>query len=113
MTTMTQEQEIAEGTEILASLYAAIRSLRHEIEALSERVRGGEPISETSVSKPMTDMRGLVAQCTKAELLLNECRNKQAGIARGDYALNLDRARVEIGCKLDRLRRCSGPGPVS
>ncbi|WP_432816817.1 hypothetical protein [Sulfitobacter sp. JB4-11] len=113
MTTITQEQEIAEGTELLAALYAAVRSLRREIEALTARVQVDDAMKETDISRPMTDVRGLVTQCTKAEIFLNECRKKQAGIARGDYALDLDRARSEIGCKLDRLRRCSDAAPIS
>jgi hypothetical protein len=113
MTMITPDEEIEHGTEVLNALLQSIRALRREIEGLKEQAQSGEVLSETDVSKPMGKVQGLVAQCAKAETYLNECRRKQAGIARGGYALDMDRARAEIGCKLDRLRRCSGARPVS
>lgn len=113
MTIITPEEEIAQGTEVLGALYEAVRALRREIEQLVAQARDGCDLSETTVSKPLRNLHGLVAQCTKAETYLYECRSKQAGIAQGGFALDLDRARVDIGCKLDRLRRCSGTSPIS
>lgn len=109
MTTITLEQEIEDGTELLGSLYAAVRSLRREIEALTTRVRSDEAIKETEINRSMTDVRGMVVQCARAEMSLDENKKKQSGIAQGGYALDLDQARADIGCKLDRLRRCSDP----
>ncbi|MFD2739884.1 hypothetical protein ACFSUD_09915 [Sulfitobacter aestuarii] len=112
MTMITPEQDVAESAEILRSLQAAIAELRREIESLSQQARSGEEIRETAMSKPLGQVSGLLAHCLKAENTLNECRNRRAGIARGSYALDLDRARAEIGCKLDRLRRCGNAGEV-
>ncbi len=109
MTTIPLEQEIEDGTELLGSLQAAVRSLRRDIEALTARVRGDDAVKDTEVTRSMTDVRGLIVQCVKAEMSLDESKKKQAGIVQGGYALDLDQARIDIGCKLDRLRRCSGP----
>jgi len=112
MTITTPEHEIARSVEVLETLQDAIRALRREIEGLTQRARSGEEISETEVSKPLGKLSGLLAHCAMAENRLNDCRNKQAGIARGGYALDLEKAGADIGCKLDRLRRCGDAGEV-
>mgnify|MGYP003646843205 CR=1 FL=1 len=106
MTLITPEQEVADSEELLASLKRAIGDLREEIEGLRKQIRSGEEVNETATSRAVGKVAGMVGTCIKLETHLNECRNRQAGIARGGYALDLDRARAEIGCKLDRLR-CS------
>ena len=108
MTTETQDQDIAQAAELLGSLRNSITDLRHEIEGLAKEAQSTGTTKEAETKQALGKIRDLVTQCTKAEIFLNECRNKQTGIARGGYALDLGRARVEIGCKLDRLRRC-GP----
>jgi hypothetical protein len=112
MTMITPEEEIAQAAELLNVLYDAIRTLRREIEGLANAVQSGEGINETAASQTLRNAPALLMQCVKAENFLNECRSKQAGIARGGYALDLDRARDDIGRKLDRLRRCYRPGAV-
>ncbi len=113
MTMITPEQEIATSEEHFKALQSAIRDLRREIESLREQATSGEELNETAASKALGKASGMVATCVKVESYLNDCRNRQAGIARGGYALDLDRARAEIGCKLDRLRRCGAARPVS
>jgi len=39
----------------------------------------------------------MVATCVKVETYLNEWRNRQVGIARGGYALDMEQARADIG----------------
>jgi cell division septum initiation protein DivIVA len=112
MTMITPEQEIATSEEHFKALQTAIRDLRREIMSLKEQANSGEEINETAASKALAKASGMVATCVKVENYLSECRNKQAGIARGGYALDLDRARADIGCKLDRLRRCGAARPV-
>ena len=113
MTTTTQEQDVAYGAEVFEALCDAIRDLRRQIEGLTKQAQSGEDINETAATRSLKEIQGLVTQCAKAENYLNDCRNRQAGIARGGYALDLDKARFEIGCKLDRLRRCGTPKTVS
>ncbi|MDG1170329.1 MAG: hypothetical protein P8N14_14120 [Sulfitobacter sp.] len=112
MTIATQEQDIIRGAELLGSLHDAIIDLRREIEGLTQQAQSATKVDETAAKQSLTRLKDLVTHCAKAENFLNECRSKQAGIARGGYALDLDRARVEIGCKLDRLRRCGRPRAV-
>ena len=113
MTMITPEHEIAESEELLSSLKDAIGDLRREVESLKKQARSGEEINETAATKVIGKVTSIVGNCAKVETYLNECRNRQAGIARGGYALDLDKARVEIGGKLDRLRRCGGTRSVS
>jgi ferritin len=67
MTMITPEEEIAHGTEVLNALYEALRTLRREIEELTDEARTGGDLTETSVSKSMRQVHGMVAQCVKAE----------------------------------------------
>ena len=112
MTTETQEDSVAQGEELLRSLHYAISSLRREIEALARQAESNSELNETATSQSLNKVRDLVVQCAKAENYIHEDKNKRAGIVQGGYALDLDRARAEIGCKLDRLRRCGRPRPV-
>ncbi|MEW9918554.1 hypothetical protein AB2B41_02985 [Marimonas sp. MJW-29] len=111
MTTVTQDQEIARGEELLDTLRDAVTALRRDIEEQTDRVQSGET-NVTEVKITLNKLREMMGYCAKMEVFLNDCRSKQAGIATGGYALDLDRARVEIGCKLDRLRRCGRPRAV-
>lgn len=113
MTPVPQEQDIERGAETLATLHDAITDLRREIEGLTKEVQSGGALNETAAKQSLGKLKDLLFQCAKAENYLNDCRSKQDGVARGGYALDLDRARVEIGCKLDRLRRCGRPRTVS
>ncbi len=103
---ITTEQVIAASEELLSSLKSAIGDLSREIEGLKSQAQSGEEITETATSKAVGKIAGMVGTCIKVENYLNECRDRQAGIARGGYALDLEQARTEIGCKLDKLR-CS------
>ncbi|MFK7834910.1 MAG: hypothetical protein AB8B60_01705 [Sulfitobacter sp.] len=112
MMTVTQEQDVTRAAEVLATLSDQIAALRREIEELIENAQSGETTTESDAKKLVQKLRDLVGHYVKAETYLNECKSKQSGIANGGYALDLDRARVDIGCKLDRLRRCGTPRAV-
>lgn len=113
MTMITPEQEMARTEELFASVVAHLSDLRREIESLKDKAKSGEDVSLTAVKQTAQQTADAIGRCHKVETLLNECRNRQAGIAKGGYALDLERARAEIGCKLDRLRRCRNPEQVS
>ena len=112
MTTVIQDDDITQSTELLQMLRDAISDLRREIEGLTEEAQSDGLINETAAKQSLNRLRELVLQCAKAENFLNDCKSKQSVVAKGGYALDLDRARVEIGCKLDRLRRCGRPRAV-
>lgn len=105
-------RELAEAEALYASLRARLTALREELEDLGKRISAGEEINATVTGKTLFQIGETIGRCHKAELIVHECRKKQAGIARGDFAFDLDRARADIGCKLDRLRCTIGSGEV-
>lgn len=105
-----QLDELAQAEAMFASVERSLAELREAVESLKERAIAVEEIDATTTSKTVTQLSETVARCQKAGLILYDCRNKQAGIARGGYALDLDKARADIGCKLDRLRCAIGSG---
>ncbi|AXI47048.1 hypothetical protein C1J03_14085 [Sulfitobacter sp. SK012] len=104
MTMITPEQQTAESAEVFEALKEAVRDLRREVQDLTDQAKSGEELKETAVTKPLGKIPGLIAHCAKAENTLNDCRNREAGIAQGGYALDLCKARADIGRKLDKLR---------
>ena len=104
MTLLTPEHVASETENLLNSVIGSIKDLRQEIEDLKEKVRVGEGLETTQGSKTVSSATSLLKTCQEVENRLVECRKKSAGIAHGGYALDLERARTEIGCKLARLR---------
>ena len=104
MTLQTAETVTSETKSLLNSVICSVRELRDELEEIRDRVRAGDELEKTQDSKTVTSARSLLRTCQEVENRLVECQTKSAGIAQGGYALDLERARAEIGCKLDRLR---------
>ena len=108
----TPVDEVMLSEESYLSLINVIADLRQQIDALKMKAEAGGTIDSAEATKTLGKFNEVVVACSKAEMRLHECKNKQAGIARGGYALDLERARAEIGCKLDRLRQCGDPGAI-
>ena len=104
--------ELAEAEAMFASVHRSLAELREALERLKEQATTGEEIDAITASKTVSQLSETVARCQKAGLILYDCRTKQAGIAQGGHALDLDQARADIGCKLDRLRCSIGSGDV-
>ena len=113
MTLLTPEHVASETENLMNSVIGSIKDLRHEIEDLKERVRAGESLEQAQSNKTVATAASLLKTCQEVENRLVECRSKSAGIAKGGYALDLERARADIGCKLDRLRCTARPVGVS
>lgn len=107
-----QLDELAEAEALFASVQRSLAELREALECLTNQARTGEEIDATSANRTVSQLSDTVGRCQKAGMILNECRNKHAGIARGGYALDMDKARADIGCKLDQLRCPIGSGEV-
>lgn len=107
-----QLDELAHAEAMFASVQRSLAELREALESLKEQAITGGEIDATTASKTVLQLSETVGRCQKAGLILNDCRNKQAGIARGGYALDLDKARADIGCQLDRLRCTISSGEV-
>jgi hypothetical protein len=110
MTIITPEHVASETENLLNSVIGSIQDLRQEIEDLTKKVRAGEGLEKPQDSRKVASATTLLKTCQEVENRLVECRSKSAGIAKGGYALDLERARAEIGCKLDRLRCTARPG---
>lgn len=106
MTLITPEDGTFETSDLLRSLHESILNLRQMAEDLRLRIEAGEDADPTEKSKELTRTDTLIRACQKVETCLVEQQQRQAGIAQGGYALDLDRARFEIGCRLARIRAC-------
>ena len=113
MTTMTPELEIALNEDRLMSLMRMLGDLRRQVEDLKDSAEFSGQLDSAETRKTLREFNSVVLACNIAERTLDDCRNKQAGIARGGYALDLERARAEIGCRLNRIRKCGIPREVS
>lgn len=110
MTLITPDERISKSADLLRSLEDELGELRRQAQDLRKQLRAGEDADLVDGSRRVDKASGLIRSCKKAEETLNECYNKQAGIAQGGYALDLEEARSEIGCRLARLRACGGAG---
>ena len=111
MTLINPDEDLASTQELLASVIETIRTLRLRFESLEKQAAAGDDVKAADVKRVAADLTGQIALCQKLETNLADCRRSQAGIAQGaGFALDLCKARFEIGCQLDRLRaaRCSG-----
>ena len=106
MTTKTAEEHVAETADLLQSLQASVRRLRQEAERLFAELDEKSEGDVAQGGRQLGNLEGLIRICQKVEASLVEQYNRQTGVARGGYALDLERARVEIGCRLARLRAC-------
>lgn len=113
MTLITPDNQVSDAAELLQSLKDTVRNLRRQAEDLRRQIEAGEDADLTSGSKQVGQVEGLIRSCQKVEVCLVEQRNRQVGIVQGGHALDLDQARFDIGCRLARLRACSGARNVS
>ncbi len=77
---------------------------------LAGLVAAGEAADLSMGAKEIASVDQLARNCMKTEVNLAEICNRNAGIVRGGYAMDMDAARVEIGCRLGRLRACRPQG---
>ena len=112
MTLITPEERMSRTAELLQSLEVSIRGLRQAAEDLRKRIETGEDADLASSARQLGQLEGLIRSCQKVETSFVEQCHRQAGIAQGGYALDLERARSEIGCRLARLRACCGAGQI-
>lgn len=110
MTLMTPEDRVAKTADLLRSLQDSIQDLRQTAEDLKRQIIAGEDADLTLGKRQVDEVGKLIRSCQIVEERFVEQQHKQAGIAAGGYALDLGRARAEIGCRLARLRACRDPG---
>jgi hypothetical protein len=106
MTLITPDDRISRTADLLRSLEESLGNLRRQAEDLRRQIETGEEADLVNGSKQVAQVNSLIRSCQKVEENFVEHHNRQAGIAQGGYALDLEQARSEIGCRLARLRAC-------
>lgn len=89
-----------------------LRSFLADIEDLQKRAHAGEGVKETEVRKLFQELRGWLKLAQEAEMIVAQRKREELGI-KHQYGLDLQAARAQVGCRLDRLRRCCRDGKVS
>ena len=111
MVLITPEDDTDHFSKEFERVYKQLRSFLTCIEDLQQRVQTGEGVKETEVRKLFQDLRGWLKLAHDAEKLVAERNREKLGI-KYDYGLDLRAAHDQIGCRLDRLRRCCGQGKI-
>ena len=109
MTLITPEDETTRYEAVLESCTQQISDIALELEDLMKQVRAGEEIGKRDFTGRLKDMRDWLKVARDTEVQLAAAQRKDKAIA-GDYGLDLERARTEIGCRLARIRRCCREG---
>ena len=110
MTLVTPEDQSSLTQEHFHVLLNSVRELRHVIDSLNKKAAEGEDVDLALVQKILSPADGVIRNCVKLEMILNDQQNRERGIAQAGYAVDLDTARFEVGCRLARLRACCRPG---
>lgn len=110
MTLVTPEDRQSLTQEHLQAFLNSIRNLRKAIEGLNNKAVEEEDVDLALVQKVLSPAEGVIRNCLKLEMSLADQKFRELGIAQGDYAVDLEQARFEIGCRLARLRTCCRSG---
>ncbi|MFX4298299.1 MULTISPECIES: hypothetical protein [Roseobacteraceae] len=113
MIIITPDADAEQIQQALDTVYRELGELREQLVFLKEEARNGGDADTKDVKATVASLRSSLETCMKLETQVAECRRKQSHIAQGGYALDLDAARAEVGCRLNRLRDCSGTREVS
>ena len=113
MANLTPDDRILRTDDLLASLHQSLVDLRQQAQDLRDSIRAGGEAAMAEKSKELGRADIVIRNCQKVEACLVEQRERRAGIVQGGHALDLERARSEIGCRLARIRKCGDAGCVS
>lgn len=98
----TRRMVLSEQTE---TIRRQLGDIREELENLTKRVRSGEVGSKTDATQMFGNIKVWLRLAMELEAKLAELEKRDAGIA-NSYAVDMDKARIEVGCRLARLRAC-------
>jgi hypothetical protein len=113
MERLNANQRIARTADLLQSVETSIMLLRQDAEAARDLI-GTDDSDLTDTARKLGKVDGLIHTLQKMEAKLVEFQDRQFGQQRvRDGELDLDAARVEIGCRLARLRNCCGAERIS
>ncbi|MGB2200772.1 MAG: hypothetical protein ACPH5G_05485 [Pseudooceanicola atlanticus] len=111
MTLIEEEQKVGGIPGHIDDIVHELRQLKTDLRRVQGLVKDGEPGSVKEALRTASDVRTFLRIAYEVEAKHHEDRRRDQGGASGE--LDLDAARAEIGCKLDRLRRCCGAGEIS
>ena len=102
MILITPEETSSPLNEDIERLQTNLRGFARDIENLQERVQSGD-VTDAETRKVFSDLRSWLRMAMETEKALAQ-QNRQRLEIDGDYGLDLDAARDQIGCRLARLR---------
>ncbi|ETX28279.1 hypothetical protein [Roseivivax isoporae] len=105
MSLITPQDRMAELEADRNAIAEIVRTIRIELTQLRARAVNGELGNPTEAVKVLADVKFWLRAARETELELQKMNKERAGIAH-DYAIDLDRARADLRCRLDRLRSC-------
>ncbi|GGG64323.1 hypothetical protein GCM10011415_08600 [Salipiger pallidus] len=105
------EEEMSRLENEREQIVDVLKELGDEIRRIKTQIEDGDAVSKTETGKLMADLRYWMRASHETEAQIANVRRKQKGLV-GDWALDLERARDEIGCRMARLRRCCGAGEL-
>ena len=111
MVLITAEEESSVLDLEREAIARELRTIRRMVTELRERVEAGETGTGSEASKALADLRVWLKHAKETEVQIERHRREHAAIE-GAYGLDLDAARVAVGCRLDRLRQCCREGRV-
>lgn len=116
---MMQQTELAERERerirrAVDSVEMQLIQMRAELEEMSHRVHAGEFAALKDTTKVTSDIRAWIRLAMETETQIAERQKTATGAGPGGTpAIDLVAVRHQIGCRLDRLRRCGPAGGVS
>ena len=110
MILITPKETSSPLNEDIERLQTNLRGFARDIENLQERVQSGD-VTDAETRKVFSDLRSELRMSIETEKALAQQSRQRLEID-GDYGLDLDAARDQIGCCLARLRRCTDTGQV-
>jgi GTP cyclohydrolase FolE2 len=112
MVVITPDEGPSGLTRSINALEEQLADMREELEELYRRIRAGDLSELKHATRATAEIRQWLKIAIEAEAQLEKRRQHERGIVHG-YAIDFDAARVEIRCRMDRLRRarCAGRVP--
>ncbi|WP_196941943.1 hypothetical protein [Pseudooceanicola algae] len=99
--------------DTIETIERQVLDITDDLKALQGRLRAGESDAVKETAKMCGEIRYWIRFAMEMEAKLDEGRQRRGARPAGGEDLDLDAARTSIRCRLDRLRRCTGPETVS
>lgn len=96
----------------IAAIEDQLSDLAEELAEWKTTLQRGEDAKTGDIKRTLTEVRQLVRLAAELEMKIAERDIRDHGLARAGHAIDFDAARAQIGCRLDRLRRCCRQGTV-